>query len=187
MATKALIPLAEGFEEIEAVTLIDVLRRGGVEVAVYYVGESALVQGAHGIGIQGDYAIDDAQCKEFDIIVLPGGWGGTNILASNEKVQSLLKEFKQNDKYIAAMCAAPFALHKADVLSPNYTCYPSVEEKIRTQGYNPNKKVLQDGKVITSRGPGTGICFALALVKLLQGSDIYEILVDGLLVDYCQE
>lgn len=187
MASKVLLTLAEGFEEIEAVTLIDVLRRGGVDVAVHYIGDSSLVKGANGISVNANFTIDDASSSDFDMIVLPGGWGGTNILASNEKVQSLLKEFKEKDKYVAAMCAAPFALHKAGVLNHNFTCYPSVEEQIRKEGYNPDKKVVQDGNVITSRGPGTAICFALELVKILEGSETYEMLVGGLLAQYCQE
>jgi 4-methyl-5(b-hydroxyethyl)-thiazole monophosphate biosynthesis len=187
MAKKVLLPLAEGFEEIEAVTLIDVLRRSGVEVALHYIGDNSLVKGANGIVVNGDFIIDDASSDGFDMILLPGGWGGTNILASNEKVQSLLKEFKENDKYVAAMCAAPYALHCAGVLSHNFTCYPSVEEQIRTEGYHPDKKVVQDGKVITSRGPGTAICFALEIVRILEGEESYEMLVGGLLAHYCQE
>lgn len=187
MAKKVLLPLAQGFEEIEAVTLIDVLRRSGIEVDVYYIGDSSLVEGANGISINGDYIIDNASSDNFDMIVLPGGWDGTNILATNEKVQSLLKEFKEQDKYIAAMCAAPYALHCAGVLSHNFTCYPSAEEQIRTEGYDPTQKVVQDGKVITSRGPGTAICFALALVRILQGDETYNMLLGGLLAEYCED
>jgi len=187
MATTVLLPLAEGFEEIEAVSIVDVLRRGGVDVQIHYIGDNTLVTGANGITLNGEYTIADASSDNFDMIVLPGGWGGTNVLASNEKVQSLLKEFQAKDKYIAAMCAAPFALHRAGVLNHNFTCYPSVEEQIRTEGYDPKSKVVQDGKVITSRGPGTAICFGLALVKILQGEETYNMLVGGLLAEYCEE
>jgi len=186
MATKVLIPLVQGFEEIEAVSLIDVLRRGGVEVGLYYIGQSNLVTGANAITIQADTSIEDAKSDDFDMIVLPGGWGGTNILATNEKVQSLLKEFKAKDKYVAALCAAPFALHQAGVLGERFTCYPSVEEQIGKQGYDATQKVVQDGKVITSQGPGTAICFGLALVKILQGDETYQMLIGGLLAKYCE-
>ncbi|MBN2824197.1 MAG: DJ-1/PfpI family protein [Campylobacterales bacterium] len=187
MAVRALLPLAQGFEEIEAVTLIDVLRRAEIEVEICYIGESSLVKGANGITVNGDSPIESAISDDFDIIVLPGGWGGTNILASNDKVQTLLKEFKTKDKYVAAMCAAPYALHCAGVLNHNFTCYPSVEEKIRIEGYDPSQKVVKDGNVITSRGPGTAICFGLELVKILQGEESYNMLVGGLLADYCQQ
>jgi len=187
MAT-VLIPLAEGFEEIEAVALIDIMRRGGIEVtSVYLDGEFAsdLVTGANGITIQANSSIKEAISDDYDMIVLPGGWGGTNHLAENSRVQTLLKEFKAKEKYVAAMCAAPYALHVAGVLNHNYTCYPSVEEKIRLDGYTDQEKVVIDGKVITSRGPGTAICFALAIVKELVGEESYEAVKSGTLSDFC--
>jgi 4-methyl-5(b-hydroxyethyl)-thiazole monophosphate biosynthesis len=187
MAT-VLIPLAEGFEEIEAVALIDIMRRGGIEVtSVYLDGEFAsdLVTGANGITIQANSSIKEAISDDYDMIVLPGGWGGTNHLAENSRVQTLLKEFKAKEKYVAAMCAAPYALHVAGVLNHNYTCYPSVEEKIRLDGYTDQEKVVVDGKVITSRGPGTAICFALAIVKELVGEESYEAVKSGTLSDFC--
>ena len=183
-----LIPLAEGFEEIEAVALIDIMRRGGLEVtSVYLDGEFAsdLVTGANGITIQANSSIKEAISDDYDMIVLPGGWGGTNHLAENSRVQTLLKEFKAKEKYVAAMCAAPYALHVAGVLNHNYTCYPSVEEKIRLDGYTDQEKVVIDGKVITSRGPGTAICFALAIVKELVGEESYEAVKSGTLSDFC--
>ncbi|MCK9337792.1 MAG: DJ-1/PfpI family protein [Arcobacteraceae bacterium] len=182
--SKIVVPIASGFEEIEAVSIIDVCRRGGIEVIVAGV-ESWEVPGANKIEIKCDYLFEDIDFTDIDMIVLPGGWGGTNILASNELVQNKLKEFKQNDKYIGAICAAPFALHKAGVLNEKYTCYPSVEEQIRTNGYSDKNKVVLDGKVITSRGPGTAICFGLEIVKILEGKEISESVKGGLLADFC--
>jgi len=183
-----LIPLAEGFEEIEAVSLIDIMRRGGIEVrSVYLDGEfeNDLVVGANGITVQADMSIKNIVSDDFDMIVLPGGWGGTNRLAENARVQSLLKEFKAEGKYIGAMCAAPYALHVAGVLNHNYTCYPSVEEKIRKEGYSDQRKVVIDGRVMTSRGPGTAICFGLAIVKELVGEESYLAVRNGTLSDFC--
>lgn len=182
--SKIVVPIASGFEEIEAVSIIDVCRRAGIEVIVAGV-ESWEVPGANKIEIKCDYLFEDIDFTDIDMIVLPGGWGGTNILASNELVQNKLKEFKQNDKYIGAICAAPFALHKAGVLNEKYTCYPSVEEQIRTNGYSDKNKVVLDGKVITSRGPGTAICFGLEIVKILEGATMYESIKGGLLADFC--
>ena len=96
-----------------------------------------------------------------------------------------MEEFKSKDKYIGAMCAAPYALHVAGVLSHNYTCYPSAEEKIRLDGYSNTQKVVIDGKVITSRGPGTAICFALSIVKELVGEESYSAVKAGTLSDFC--
>lgn len=182
--SKIIVPVATGFEEIEAVTIIDVCRRAGIEVTVAGV-DTKSVTGANNITIECDCVIDTLNGSDFNMIVLPGGFGGTEILSSNEKVQSLLKEFGANDKFIGAICAAPFALNKAGVLNQNYTCYPSVEEQIRLEGYSDNKKVVIDGKVITSRGPGTSICFGLEIVKILEGQETYEMLRGGLLADFC--
>ena len=183
-----LLPLAEGFEEIEAVSLIDIMRRGGIEVRTAYLDgefDTDLVTGANGITVQADTSIKNVISEDFDMIVLPGGWGGTNHLAENARVQSLLKEFKAKGKYVGAMCAAPYALHVAGVLNHNYTCYPSTEEKIRKEGYTDKEKVVIDGKVMTSRGPGTAICFGLAIVRQLVGEESYEAVKSGTLSDFC--
>jgi len=185
---RALVPLAEGFEEIEAVSIIDILRRGGVEVQSAYLPgefESDLVLGANGITVQADVSLKTAMVEEYDIIVLPGGWGGTNRLAENPLSQQLLKDFAEAGKWVAAMCAAPYALHVAGVLSPRYTCYPSVEEQIRPADRVADEKVVVDGKVITSQGPGTAICFGLEIVRQLVGEESYQTVREGTLSTHC--
>ena len=181
---KILIPLAKGFEEIEAVSLIDVLRRADMEVVVAGVGKK-LILGANGITIQADAVIADVKSDSFDMMVLPGGWDGTYALADDVDVQRLLQEMKSNDKMIGAICAAPYALNKAGVLNQNYTCYPSVEEHIRLEGYRSDKKVVIDGNVMTSRGPATAICFAISIVETLKGAETAQALREGLLADFC--
>ena len=184
---RALVPLAEGFEEIEGVTIIDILRRGGVEVqSAYLPGEFAtdLVAGANGVTVQADVPLSTVVVDEYDIIVLPGGWGGTNRLAEDPTAQRVIKEFAAEGKWVAAMCAAPYALHVAGVLSRRYTCYPSVEEQIRPED-RVDEKVVVDGKVITSQGPGTAICFALEIVRQLVGEESYETVRSGTLATYC--
>jgi 4-methyl-5(b-hydroxyethyl)-thiazole monophosphate biosynthesis len=180
-----LLPLAEGFEEVEAVSLIDVMRRGGVEVTVAYL-KDKLVLGANGITVQGEVSIDDVQSDKFDMMVLPGGWDGTYALADSEKVQSLLREFKEREKVVGAICAAPYALKRAGVLGNNYTCYPSVESEIGREGYRDDKMVVVDGNVMTSRGPGTALCFGLEIVKRLVGEDNYRAVREGMLLDFCK-
>jgi len=185
---KALVPLAEGFEEIEAVSIIDILRRGGVEVqSAYLPGEFAtdLVTGANGITVQADVPLATAGVDEYDAIVLPGGWGGTNRLAEDETAQRLIKAFAAEGKWVAAMCAAPYALHVAGVLSPRYTCYPGVETQIRPEDRVADEKVVVDGKVITSQGPGTAICFALEIVRQLVGEESYSAVREGTLSTWC--
>jgi len=185
--SKVLVPLAGGFEEIEAVSIIDVLRRAEIEVIVASLDAQKLVKGANGIVIQADVELKDVDADTLDMIVLPGGWDGTYALADDERVQSILKDMDAKGKNIGAICAAPFALNKAGVLKQNYTCYPSVEEQIREDGYKGDSAmVVQDGNVMTSRGPATAICFALEIVKKLKGDEFYEMLHGGLLATYCK-
>lgn len=174
---KVLVPLATGFEEIEAVSIIDVMRRGGIDVMLCSLDEHLDVLGANNITIKAD---------DIDMIVLPGGWGGTNALAQSEYVQHLLKEMDKKHKLIGAICAAPYALHTAGVLKEKFTCYPSVEEQIRTHGYSSDKAVVECENVLTSRGPATAICFGLEIVKKLVDQETYEALKGGLLADFCK-
>jgi len=185
----ALVLLAEGFEEIEAVTIIDILRRGGLEVNSAYLDDefaTNLVVGANGITVEADMPLKTVILDEYDIVVLPGGWGGTNRLAENKLTQTILKEFKKSGKWLAAMCAAPYALHVAGVLSKKYTCYPSVEEQIRPED-RVDEIVVVDDKVITSQGPATAICFALEIVRQLVGEESFKEVKEGTLAKYCQD
>ena len=182
-----LLPLAEGFEEVEAVALIDVMRRGGIEVRVVYLEDELhgrLVTGANGITVQADIAIKNIIADDFDMMVLPGGWGGTYALAENVRVIELLQEFKKN-KVVGAMCAAPYALKKAGVLGDNYTCYPGAKEEVDHPGYRDDMKVVSDGNVMTSQGPGTAVCFGLAIVERLVGKESMQAVKDGMLLEYC--
>ncbi len=169
--SKVLVPLATGFEEIEALSIVDVLRRADVEVVIAGLDKKQVV-GAHGVKVQADVHIKDAKSSEFDMIVLPGGLPGATNLQKDETVQKLLKEFDKDEKYIGAICAAPVALMSAGVLRENYTCYPSFETNIKDEGYISNEDVVYDKNVMTSRGPGTAMIFALAIVKQLCGEKI---------------
>ena len=178
---KIIVPISNGFEEIEAICVIDICRRANIEVKIAAV-EELLTLGAHNIRIQADCKIEDINSDDFDMIVLPGGLPNAFTLAENIKVQSLLKEFKEKKKKIAAICAAPYALHKADVLNENFTCYPSFEEKIRLNGYHNNDSIVIDNDVITSRGPATAMVFALEIVNILCGEETYNQVKNGLLL-----
>ena len=185
--SRVLVPIATGFEEIEAVAIIDVLRRAEIEVLVASLDSNSLVKGANGITMETDLEVKSVNADEIDMIVLPGGWDGTYALADHKDVQRILKEIDAKGKSIAAICAAPFALHKAGVLKQNFTCYPSAEEQIREEGYQGDKSmIVEDANVMTSRGPGTSICFALEIVKKLKGEEMYQALKAGLLATYCK-
>ena len=182
-----LLPIAKGFEELEAVGLIDVMRRGGLEVRVAYLEDELqgnLVLGANGITIQADTSIKNVISDDFDMMVLPGGWDGTYALAENARIIELLKEFKET-KIVGAMCAGPYVLKKAGVLGNDYTCYPGAKDEIDHPGYREDLKVVTDGNVMTSRGPGTAVCFGLAIVKRLVGKESMQAVKDGMLLDYC--
>jgi 4-methyl-5(b-hydroxyethyl)-thiazole monophosphate biosynthesis len=182
-----LVPLASGFEELEAVALIDVMRRGGIEVVTAYIEDEIhkdMVVGANGIVIKADVSIKNVVVDDFDMMVLPGGWGGTHALAQNDRVKELLREFKDS-KIVGAICAAPFALKEAGVLSERYTCYPSVENDIAQSGYIPDESVVIDDNVMTSRGPGSAVCFGLAIVERLVGKESKDAIKEGMLLDYC--
>lgn len=181
MSKKILLPISNGFEEIETISIVDICRRAEIEVTIAAV-EDILTIGAHNVKITADCMINDVKSEDFDMIVLPGGLPNAFTLADSEKVQDLLKNFKAQNKNIGAICAAPYALHKADVLNENYTCYPSFEKKIKDNGYTDQKDFVVDGKVITSRGPGTANIFALEIVRILCGDEISNNIKMGILL-----
>ncbi|WP_428025281.1 DJ-1 family glyoxalase III [Arcobacter sp.] len=181
---KLLVPISNGFEEIETVSIVDICRRGNIEVTIASI-ENIEVTGAHQISLKADNLLSNIDEKDFDMIALPGGLPNAFNLAEDKLLQEILKKFKENNKNIAAICAAPYALHKADVLNENYTCYPGFEGKIKENGYIENKDVVIDGKVITSRGPATAMSFALEIIKVLQGEEEYKIVKQGLLANNC--
>ena len=177
---KMLVPLAEGFEEIEAITIIDVCRRGDIDVTVAGV-TGMTIKGGQGIEVAADCLIDSVDINSYDMITLPGGLGGTMVLSESENVQSILKQMKEQNKYIGAICAAPLALHTADVLNKDFTCYPNIENQIRIDGYHQDQPTIIDGKVMTSRGVGTAIDFALKIVRQLKGESSFTALKESIL------
>lgn len=166
----ALVPLAEGFEEIEAVTIVDVLRRGGVDVLTAGL-ESAIVEGSHQMTLIADRVLDRVDPTSFDLIVLPGG-PGTYKLKADPRIAAILKQHSQDGKLTAAVCAAPLVLSEAGLLTDKKaTSYPSVQDKLQVGEYLA-VPVVVDGQIVTGRGPGTAMAFALKLVELLMGQAV---------------
>lgn len=163
---RVLVPLAEGFEEIEAITVVDILRRAGIDVVMAAL-ESLHVKGAHGINVVADALLSESDEAHFDMIVLPGGLPGAVNLAESFTLHQLLQRFDKQKKAIAAICAAPLALKAAGVLKNAYTCYPSFELKIKHAGYRNDSDVIRDENIVTSKGPRTAMVFALTLVEIL--------------------
>jgi 4-methyl-5(b-hydroxyethyl)-thiazole monophosphate biosynthesis len=167
MAT-IVVPLAPGFEEIEAVAVIDILRRGGVTVITAGV-EGAAVTGARGVTLQCDTLLSAVDAKQLDGIVLPGGMPGTRNLMKSSLVRDMVIALDRDNLLVAAICAAPTVLHAAGVLKgKKATSYPGYQKEM-TEAVYSEAAVVADGNVITSRAAGTAVPFALALVERLSG------------------
>jgi 4-methyl-5(b-hydroxyethyl)-thiazole monophosphate biosynthesis len=180
--SRACVLLAPGFEEIEAVTIIDVLRRAGVETVVLGVGGKGPVQGSHGIAVTADRALADASKDSWDIVILPGGIPGATTLRDDPKVRALLEKQHGSGRRIGAICAAPIALGAAGILEgKKATSYPGFEKELRGATLSTDR-VVKDGNLVTSRGPGTALEFALAIVADLEGKAAADKLRSGMLV-----
>ena len=163
---KVLVPLAPGFEEIEALAIVDILRRAEIEVVIAGLLPGP-VAGAHNISVVPDTMLGSVNTDSFDMIVLPGGQPGTDNLNADPRVHALLKEFAAKNKLIGAICAAPIVLAAAGMLNgKKVACYPTYIDRLNGGIYEDNP-VVSDGSIITSQGVGTAIFFGLALVALL--------------------
>lgn len=165
---KVLIPLAEGFEEIEAITVIDILRRAGIETVTAALTKNP-VTGSHGISVIADKLLEDA--GNFNAIVLPGGLPGSTNLKNDQRILSIIKKINGAGGLTAAICAAPIVLSEAGILKDKkFTCYPGHENTI-TEGIHINEKVVSDGSIITGIGAGAAPLFALKIVEFLKDKE----------------
>ncbi len=165
MSTRAVVVLADGFEETEAITIVDLLRRGEIEVIVAGLHDTR-VGGAHQIVVQADTTLQQAP-REFDAIVLPGGQPGTTNLGNDESLLRLVRQTCDQGRLCAAICAAPSVLGKAGILDQKAaTCYPGFESQLHGAVLSTDPVVV-DGNIVTSRGVGTAIPFALELIASL--------------------
>lgn len=172
MAKKVLLVLAEGFEDVEAVTAVDVLRRADIAVTVAGL-RPGLTRGARGTAIQADALLDDVKGGDFDAIVLPGGNKGAENLAGSSTVRGLLLKFQRDGKVVAALCAAPGAvLAPAGLLDGKaVTGFPGTEGKFPKSARAQSSPVAVDGNLVTGRAMGYSLDFALAVVEKLSGRD----------------
>lgn len=171
MSKRILVPLAEGFEEIEAITIIDILRRANLEVITASLTDNLDVKGGHNITVKADTILDKVINEDFDAISLAGGMGGMNNLKNDKRIIEKIKKMYNDKKLVSAVCASPIVLGEAKVLNGKYTCYPSCEKSINMGEYQDKNLAVVDKNVITSKGPATSIIFALEIVKYLTGSN----------------
>ena len=174
--------LAEGFEEIEALCPLDLMRRAGLEVRTIGV-DSKAVTGAHGIPVVADMTTDEYTVGNTEMVFLPGGMPGTLNLAANETVISAIKNAHERGKYIAAICAAPSILGDMGLLvGKEAICYPGFEDRL-TGAKISDMRVVRDGKIITAAGMGVALDFGLEIIKIFRGEETAEKLRHAVIAD----
>lgn len=172
--------MADGCEEIEGLTVVDLVRRAGIEIEMISVSGEKNVTGSHKIAFQTDVSKADADFASYDGIVLPGGMPGTTHLMEDDTVNRVIKEFATSCKLVAAICAAPSVLGNAGLLEgKKATCYPGVESKLTGADFVTDP-VARDGNIITSRGLGTAIEFAAEIVAYLIDADVAKSLKESI-------
>jgi len=176
------IYLAEGFEEIEAISVVDTLRRAEIDAKMISITGKKIVTGAHGIAVAADEIFENTDNMKPDMIVLPGGMPGTRYLGEHKGLRKIIMDFAEKGRPIAAICAAPSILGNLGLLdNKEAVCYPGFEETLK--GAVIGKDIIsQGGNFITSKGPGTAIYFALRLVELLKDKKTAEELREGMIV-----
>lgn len=159
--------LANGFEEIEAIEPLDILRRGGVDIKTVSIMDTKTVKGAHGIDVNADILVNDINLDDMDMVILPGG-GGYELLDASNEVHAILNHAVAYNKYIAAICASPSIIGKKMFLSgKKATCYPGFE-KYCYDAEMTDKKAVRDGLIITGKGPGAASDFGFMLLSILK-------------------
>ena len=174
--------LGTGFEEVEAVATIDVLRRAEVELTTVSVMNERIVEGAHGVRIEADKMFDEVDCTNAEMLILPGGMPGTLNLGEHEGLINILREQNKRGGWIAAICAAPSILGKMHLLrNREAVCYPGFEDQLE-EAFVTKDRVKVSGNIITSKGPGCTIEFALQLAVILKGDAVASMVSEGMLV-----
>ena len=183
MSPKALIILAEGFEEIEAITPVDILRRAGIDITIAGL-KGTSIRGSRQITVIADKELEGTE-TDYDAVILPGGGHGAKNLAQSERVNTIIKTMNNNGKIIAAICASPaVVLAPAGILDNKFaTCYPGEEENFSSYTTFKEENVVVDGNIITSRAPGTALEFSLTIVEKLISRNIKEKIATAILFD----
>jgi 4-methyl-5(b-hydroxyethyl)-thiazole monophosphate biosynthesis len=173
--------LADGFEEVEAMAIIDILRRADITVVIAGLHEGYIESTRH-VKVIPDTGIDTIRADNFDMLVLPGGQPGADNLNADERVKNLIREFYDKGKLTGAICAAPYVLANAGILEGRQaTAYPTFKDRLGTALYQ-DQNVVIDGQVLTSKGPGTALHFGIAIVESLAGREKAEAIKEAMLL-----
>ena len=168
---KVLVPIASGCEEMEAVIIVDVLRRADWQVTVAALDEEPITA-SRGVKLSADCRWDEVDFNDQEALILPGGLGGTERLCSHKGVQAVLRQFVESGRWVGSICAAALALHTAGVLRGKaFACYPGVEKELPADVQPVDERVVVDGKLITSQGPGTAFEFALKWIAVCDSEE----------------
>lgn len=181
---KTLILLGKGYEEVEAITVIDYLRRADITIDVVSINETLSTVGDHGIEIIADLLLDDVDPTAYDMVITPGGKPGAEKLANDSRVTRLISQQFEAKKYIASICASPIVLEAAGITANlTGTAYPGFEDQVHYQTFSEDITYYDEThKVLTSRGPATAVYFALDIIRLLKGDEKAKEIADGLLL-----
>lgn len=186
---KVLVFLADGFEEIEGLTIVDYLRRVDISLDTVSIKDDLYVKAAHNVIIKADKLIDEINLDDYTALYIPGGTKGAERLRDNQRVIDIVKKFDQDKKIIAAICAGPIVLERAGVVSnKSVVSHPSVECDLKKIGkYEKDELVLVDGNIFTSRGAGASIYLALKLIEKICGKEVKEKLKPGIQQDFVEK
>lgn len=186
---KVLVFLADGFEEIEGLTIVDYLRRVDISLDTVSIKDDLYVKASHNVIIKADKLIDEINLDDYTALYIPGGTKGAERLRDDQKVINIVKKFDQDKKIIAAICAGPIVLERAGVVSnKSVVSHPSVECDLKKIGkYEKDELVLVDGNIFTSRGAGASIYLALKLIEKICGKEVKEKLKPGIQQDFVEK
>lgn len=185
---KVFVLLNNTFEEVEALTVVDYLRRASIEVTLVSMHEKLLVKGGHNIEVVADITFDNLKRDMIDVLYIPGGLPAAKEISENEDVIELVKYLKENDRIIATMCAGPLILETSKIAQDEVvTSFPAIKDKLKSIKEYSEEVVVKSGNIITSRGPATAVFLALKLIEEIKGKEVRDEVAEGILFNYIGE